>query len=163
MKPRFKLTLQPQLLMLQKTLLRLRGVEHSPPIVVCNNEHRFIVAEQARQIGLEDLSIILEPLGRNTAPAIAVAAIHALMKQQDPVLLVLSADHEITDENAFRDAVRQASVLAERGRLVTFGITAARGYYQADGHPTHDALPHDARSTKKVVQSSRRISEPREV
>ena len=117
--------------MLQKTLLRLRGVEHSPPIVVCNNEHRFIVAEQARQIGLEDLSIILEPLGRNTAPAIAVAAIHALMKQQDPVLLVLSADHEITDENAFRDAVRQASVLAERGRLVTFGIVptqAATGY-----------------------------------
>ena len=117
--------------MLQKTLLRLRGVEHSPPIVVCNNEHRFIVAEQARQIGLEDLSIILEPLGRNTAPAIAVAAIHALMKQQDPVLLVLSADHEITDENAFRDAVRKASVLAEKGRLVTFGIVptqAATGY-----------------------------------
>ena len=117
--------------MLQKTLLRLRGVEHSPPIVVCNNEHRFIVAEQARQIGLEDLSIILEPLGRNTAPAIAVAAIHALLKQQDPVLLVLSADHEITDENAFRDAVRQASALAEKGRLVTFGIVptqAATGY-----------------------------------
>jgi mannose-1-phosphate guanylyltransferase len=117
--------------MLQKTLMRLDGIEHSPPIVVCNNEHRFIVAEQARQIGIENLSIILEPLGRNTAPAIAVAAIHALMKQPNPLLLVLSADHEISDENAFCDAVAQGRTLAADGRLVTFGIVptqAATGY-----------------------------------
>jgi len=82
--------------MLQKTLLRLDGLAHAAPIIVCNDEHRFIVAEQARQIGLEALSIILEPFGRNTAPAIAVAAIHALAQEQDPLLLVLSADHEIT-------------------------------------------------------------------
>jgi len=108
--------------MLQKTLLRLEGLQHQTPILVCNHEHRFIVGEQARQIGIEEPAIILEPFGRNTAPAIAVAAIHALQKQNDPLLLVLSADHEITDEQAFRDAVMQAFALAEAGNLVTFGI-----------------------------------------
>ena len=117
--------------MLQKTLSRLDGLEHTAPIVVCNDEHRFIVAEQARQIDIEDLSIILEPFGKNTAPAIAVAAIHAAELADDPVLLVLSADHEITDEKAFCDAVRQAQPLAEAGKLVTFGIVptnSATGY-----------------------------------
>ena len=117
--------------MLQMTLSRLDGLEHTAPTVVCNNEHRFIVAEQARQIGIEDLSIILEPFGKNTAPAIAVAAIHAAGLAEDPVLLVLSADHEIADEKAFRDAVKQALPLAEAGKLVTFGIVptnAATGY-----------------------------------
>ena len=117
--------------MLQKTLSRLDGLEHTAPIVVCNDEHRFIVAEQARQIGIEDLSIILEPFGKNTAPAIAVAAIHAAELADDPVLLVLSADHEIADEKAFHDVVKQALPLAEAGKLVTFGIVpknAATGY-----------------------------------
>jgi mannose-1-phosphate guanylyltransferase len=117
--------------MLQKTLSRLDGLEHAAPTVVCNDEHRFIVAEQARLCGVEDLSIILEPFGRNTAPAIAVAAIHALQQAQDPILLVLTADHEIADENAFCSAVRQALPLAESGKLVTFGIVpahAATGY-----------------------------------
>ncbi len=117
--------------MLQKTLSRLDGLEHTAPIVVCNDEHRFIVAEQARQIGIEDLSIILEPFGKNTAPAIAVAAMHAAELADDPVLLVLSADHEISNEQAFRDAVSQAQPLAEAGKLVTFGIVpknAATGY-----------------------------------
>jgi mannose-1-phosphate guanylyltransferase len=117
--------------MLQKTLLRLEGLDHDAPVIVCNDEHRFIVAEQARQTGFEDLSIILEPFGRNTAPAIAVAALHALSLQQDPVLLVLSADHEIADEAAFCDSVSRAHRLAEAGKLVTFGIVptqAATGY-----------------------------------
>jgi mannose-1-phosphate guanylyltransferase/mannose-6-phosphate isomerase len=117
--------------MLQKTLSRLDGLKHAVPTIVCNNEHRFIVAEQARQAGVEDLSIILEPFGRNTAPAIAVAALHALQHAQDPVLLVLTADHEIADEKAFCAAVRQAQPLAEAGKLVTFGILpdhAATGY-----------------------------------
>jgi mannose-1-phosphate guanylyltransferase len=117
--------------MLQKTLSRLDGIDHAAPIIVSNNEHRFIVAEQARQIGLETLSIILEPFGRNTAPAIAVAALHALTQAEDPVLLVLSADHEITDEAAFCESVKQAQQLAEDGKLVTFGIVpthAATGY-----------------------------------
>ena len=117
--------------MLQKTLLRLDGLDHSAPIIVCNNEHRFIVAEQARQIGVETLSIILEPFGRNTAPAIAVAALHALTQAEDPLLLVLSADHEITDEAAFSESVKQAQQLAKAGKLITFGIVptqAATGY-----------------------------------
>jgi mannose-1-phosphate guanylyltransferase len=117
--------------MLQRTLLRLDGLQHQAPILVCNQEHRFIVGEQARQIGIDDPDIILEPFGRNTAPAIAVAAIHALQKQNDPVLLVLSADHEITDEQAFRDTVMQAFALADAGNLVTFGIvptTASTAY-----------------------------------
>ena len=117
--------------MLQRTLLRLDGLDTMHPIIVCNDEHRFIVAEQARQIGFEQLSIILEPMGRNTAPAIAVAALHALELAEDPVLLVLTADHEIPDQRAFRDVVKQALPLAERGRLVTFGIVpthAATGY-----------------------------------
>lgn len=117
--------------MLQKTLLRLGDIPHDAPIVVCNDEHRFIVAEQARQIGIEALSIILEPFGRNTAPAIAVAAIRALQQADNPVLLVLSADHEITDEPAFRTAVQQALPLAEADQLVTFGIVPdypATGY-----------------------------------
>ncbi len=111
--------------MLQMTLSRLDGLEHTAPTVVCNNEHRFIVAEQARQIGIEDLSIILEPFGKNTAPAIAVAAIHAAGLVDNPILLVLSADHEISNEKAFCDAVTQAQPLAEAGKLVTFGIVPA--------------------------------------
>ena len=117
--------------MLQKTLLRLGGLKHDAPIIVCNNEHRFIVAEQARQIDIEDLSIILEPFGKNTAPAIAVAALHATAQAEDPVLLVLSADHEIPDEGAFHNAVAQAQSLAQAGNLVAFGIVptqAATGY-----------------------------------
>ena len=112
--------------MLQQTLLRLDGLDHDAPIVVCNDEHRFIVAEQARQIGIEDLTIILEPLGRNTAPAIAVAALQALQQDADAVLLVLSADHEIPDREAFQRAVRQALPLAAAGKLVTFGIVPTR-------------------------------------
>jgi len=133
--------------MLQKTLSRLDGLEHAAPTVVCNNEHRFIVAEQARQSGIEDLSIILEPFGRNTAPAIAVAAIHALQHTPDPVLLVLTADHEIVDENAFCAAVRQAMPLAEAGKLVTFGIVpdrAATGYgYIKRGEPQGEGFVVD--------------------
>ncbi len=126
--------------MLQRTLQRLDGIETMPPIVVCNNEHRFIVAEQARQIGIEQLSIMLEPMGKNTAPAIAAAAIHALELATDPVMLVLTADHEIPDQQAFRDVVQQALPLAEQGNLVTFGIVpthAATGYgYIRRGSPS---------------------------
>ena len=117
--------------MLQRTLKRLEQLEHAAPIVVCNDEHRFIVAEQARQIGVEDLSIILEPFGKNTAPAIAVAAVHAVQNNENPLLLVLTADHEIPDQQAFTDVVNQALPLARTGKLVTFGIVptyAATGY-----------------------------------
>jgi mannose-1-phosphate guanylyltransferase / mannose-6-phosphate isomerase len=117
--------------MLQETALRLEGLEASAPVVVCNEAHRFLVAEQLRQIGIEPRATVLEPVGRNTAPAIALAALAALAPAQadssgaqseDPVLLVLPADHVIRDVRAFQSAVGAALGAAERGRLVTFGI-----------------------------------------
>lgn len=105
--------------MLQETLLRLEGVDIAAPIVVCNEAHRFLVAEQLRQIGCQPRAILLEPEGRNTAPAIALAALHA---DPEALLLVLPADHVIRDREAFAQAIRVAIPAAEAGRLVTFGI-----------------------------------------
>jgi mannose-1-phosphate guanylyltransferase / mannose-6-phosphate isomerase len=107
--------------MLQETLTRLSSwAEVGDPIVVCGNDHRFLVAEQLRQVNLTPQSIVLEPIARNTAPAIAAAAIS--LKDKDVLMLVLPADHVITDVAAFEAAVRRASVAAEQGKLVTFGI-----------------------------------------
>ena len=115
--------------MLQETVLRLAGLEASAPLVVCNEAHRFLVAEQLRQLSVAPLATILEPVGRNTAPAIALAA-HAALKAgaagdaADPVLLVLPADHVIRDAPAFRQAVQAAFAAAQAGQLATFGIVA---------------------------------------
>ena len=114
---------QDQGTMFQRTLARLQGVEHSPAIIVSNEQHRFIVAEQLRVAKMTNCRIILEPLARNTAPAIALAALEATANGSDPILLVQAADHHIHNEKAFRDAVSQAQVYAEKGYLVTFGIT----------------------------------------
>lgn len=108
--------------MLQQTIGRLDGVEHNPAMLICNEEHRFIAAEQLRQLDIEHSGIFLEPVGRNTAPAIALAAFKALENNQDPMLLVLAADHVIEDQQAFHRAVIEATELAEHGKLVTFGI-----------------------------------------
>lgn len=108
--------------MLQDTLLRLEGLAHQDPLLICNQEHRFIVAEQLRQQGLQHGGIILEPVGRNTAPAIALAALQAIKAGQDPLLLVLAADHVIQQSLAFTQAVEAAIPSAEQGMLVTFGI-----------------------------------------
>ncbi|WP_249582794.1 mannose-1-phosphate guanylyltransferase/mannose-6-phosphate isomerase [Pseudomonas viridiflava] len=113
---------QDQGTMFQRTLARLQGLEHSPAVVVSNENHRFIVAEQLRVAKMSGRRVILEPLARNTAPAIALAALEASSDGTDPVLLVLAADHHIHDEDAFRQAVRVAQAHAEAGRLVTFGI-----------------------------------------
>jgi len=117
--------------MLQQTLLRLKGLAHQAPLLICNEDHRFIAAEQVRQLGVAGASILLEPVGRNTAPAIALAALQAIATNPDAVLLVLAADHVIEDEAAFRAAVQQAQPLAASGKLVTFGIvpTAAETGY----------------------------------
>lgn len=107
--------------MLQETVLRLQGLEGlQPPLGVCNEDHRFMMAEQLRQIGQQAEAIILEPVGRNTAPAVALAALTA--KSQHDVLLVLPADHTIGDIVTFQTAVNQARLLAEKDHLVTFGI-----------------------------------------
>jgi|TARA_B110000259_G_scaffold72302_1_gene85077 mannose-1-phosphate guanylyltransferase len=106
--------------MLQATVKRLSGLNVKSSVTICNEEHRFFVAEQLREIDALD-SIILEPVGRNTAPAIALAA---LTSNEDDLLLVLAADHVIQDQAAFTKAVADAVPLAEAGKLVTFGIVA---------------------------------------
>ncbi|MCS4307956.1 mannose-1-phosphate guanylyltransferase [Rheinheimera pacifica] len=112
--------------MLQQTVLRLKGLEHGAPLFICNEDHRFIAAEQVRQLGLKKADIMLEPVGRNTAPAIALAAMRARQQNNaDTVLLVLAADHVITDTKAFQQATEQALPLAQDGKLVTFGIVPA--------------------------------------
>ncbi|MCT0210363.1 MAG: mannose-1-phosphate guanylyltransferase/mannose-6-phosphate isomerase [Cyanobium sp.] len=109
--------------LLQQTQQRLEGLPQlSPPLLVCNEDHRFIVAEQMRQIGVDPAAILLEPVGRNTAPAIAVAALQATARGEDPLLLVLAADHVIRDGAAFRAAITAGRPAAAAGRLVTFGI-----------------------------------------
>lgn len=120
--PKQFLSLNSRLTMLQETLRRLEHLEHSPALIICNEAHRFIVAEQMRKEGLKHSGILLEPVGRNTAPAVALAALKALMSGEDPILLVLAADHEIQDEERFTQAVKEASIFAEEGKLVTFGI-----------------------------------------
>ena len=108
--------------MLQDTVMRLDGIRAQDPIFICNEDHRFLVAEQLRQKGISHSGILLEPIGRNTAPAIALAALHATKNEEDPLLLVLAADHLIKDQAAFHTAIKKAEVLANQGNLVTFGI-----------------------------------------
>jgi len=110
--------------MLQDTLSRLDGLDISAPMLICNEQHRFLAAEQLRQINKLANNIILEPIGRNTAPAIALAALSATAKDENPLLLVLAADHVIENIQAFHQAVEAATPLAEQGKLVTFGIVA---------------------------------------
>lgn len=129
--PKQFLSLNSSLTMLQETLRRLEPLEHSPALIICNEAHRFIVAEQLRKEGLKHSGILLEPVGRNTAPAVALAALKAMMSGDDPILLVLAADHDILDKEHFTQAVIDASVFAAEGKLVTFGIvptTPETGY-----------------------------------
>lgn len=129
--------------MLQQTLSRLDGLACSSPILICNTEHRFIVSEQMRQLAVTDATVILEPFGRNTAPAIALAAFEATAHHEDPVLLVLSADHAINDSAAFHQAIKAGQQLAMQDRLVTFGVVpsyAETGYgYVKKGNALPDA------------------------
>jgi mannose-1-phosphate guanylyltransferase len=109
--------------LLQQTQQRLEGLQGlASPLLICNEDHRFVVAEQMRQIGVSPAAILLEPLGRNTAPAVAVAALQATAGGQDPLLLVLAADHVIRDAAQFRATVEVGVPAAQAGQLVTFGI-----------------------------------------
>jgi len=120
--PKQFLKLDAELTMLQATVKRLQGLNAEAALVICNEDHRFVAAEQLRQINQLDNNIILEPAGRNTAPAIALAALTAIKKGQDPLLLVLAADHVIADVDAFQQAVVAATEFANADQLVTFGI-----------------------------------------
>lgn len=123
--PKQFLSLTSDLTMLQDTIKRLEGVETEAPILICNDAHRFLVAEQLRQQDINHGGILLEPMGRNTAPAIALAALHATLNGEDPVLLVLAADHLIKDNKQFHKSIGHAQTLAEKGKLVTFGVVPA--------------------------------------
>lgn len=120
--------------MVQETALRVTQFEK--PIAVCNESHRFIIAEQLREVGQDAEAIIIEPIARNTAPAIALAAFSAIEKDKEAVLVVLPADHVIEDEKQFNASIEQAIVSAKTGALVTFGIIPTKpetgyGYIQA--------------------------------
>ena len=134
--------------MLQQTMLRLDGLDTTPkPLVVCNEDHRFLVAEQLRSLG-QSAQIILEPAARNTAPAIALAALKALEQDKNPALLVLPADHDIQLTEQFHQAVEQGLPLALDGKLVTFGIVPDKpetgyGYIQQGGKIGEQAFSID--------------------
>jgi mannose-1-phosphate guanylyltransferase/mannose-6-phosphate isomerase len=134
--------------LLQKTVLRadqLLGV--SSPILISNEEHRFLLAEQLREINVKPNAILLEPLGRNTAPAVTVAALHATSAGADPLLLVLPSDHLLSPQALFQEAVETAMPAALEGGLITFGVTPTRpetgyGYIRAGGvRPDGSARP----------------------
>ncbi len=142
MRPKQFLGVTDEQTLFQLTLQRLRGLPGlQAPLIVSNQEHRFLVAEQCRETGMATDAILLEPFGRNTAPAIAVAALHARKSGADPVLLVLPSDHIFAKPEAFRESVLLAAQAAEEGKLVTFGIVPTQpetgfGYIRA-GEKTH--------------------------
>ena len=124
-----------------------------PSLIICNEEHRFIAAEQARASNIQHSGILLEPVGRNTAPAIALAALQALghsnssqQHKSDPILLVLAADHHIAKTAEFQQTVARGVEYAKQGKLVTFGITpnvpeTGYGYINKESHSPIMLLP----------------------
>lgn len=181
-KPKQFLSLVSERTLFQETLLRLHGIDDlADPIVVCNEAHRFLVAEQLREIGVSAHAIVLEPEGRNTAPAIGVAAAiaiagaeasrdakpHKVAPDADPVLLVLPADHVIADREAFQAAVGQAVASARSGKLATFGVVPTRpdtgyGYIEkgeasAQGFAVQRFVEKPDQSTADDYQASSRF------
>ncbi len=124
--PKQLLPLASEQTMLQDTLSRTSDLDTAPPVVVCNEAHRFMVAEQLRQIDCEPGALILEPAGRNTAPAVALAALHLQATEPEALMLVLPADHLVQRVDAFAKAVAQALPLARAGKLMTFGVVPTR-------------------------------------
>ncbi len=150
--------------MVQETILRLQGLKGlQAPLGVCNENHRFMMAEQLREVGSQPSAIILEPVGKNTAPAVALAALTA--QSADDVLLVLPADHVITNVPAFQTAVKKANSLADQGYLVTFGVVPGEpetgyGYIKAGDFLNEDSFKvaafvekPDLDTAKKYVES----------
>jgi mannose-1-phosphate guanylyltransferase/mannose-6-phosphate isomerase len=141
--PKQLLPLLSEQTLFQETVSRVVNMpEAAPPLVICNEEHRFMIAEQLRELQVQPSAIFLEPVGRNTAPAVAIAALDVIRREPDGLMLVLPADHLIRDQAAFHHAVTQAARLAEKGLLVTFGIAVKSpetGYgYIRKGEPSSD-------------------------
>ena len=151
--------------MLQATVLRARaltGVSVAAPLLICNQEHRFLVREQCMVIGVEPAAIYLEPAGRNTAPAIALAALHLAATNPDALMLVMPADHFIRDQSAFATAVAAAGQAAARGSLVTFGIKpsyAETGYGYIRAGEVLNGLPQVAAVAEFVEKPPRERAE----
>ena len=124
--------------LLQNTMERINPLSNLlNPILICNEEHRFIVAEQMREIDITPLSIMLEPFGRNTAPAITLSAMKALENNNDPILLILSSDHEIRNNDKFLKVLKKGLEYAESGEIITFGVIPTNpetgyGYIKAE-------------------------------
>ncbi len=137
--PKQLLALAGESTLIQDTALRASGGNFAAPLIVCNQEHRFLIAEQMRAAGISPLGILLEPVGRNTAPAAAIAALTIAERDPDGILLLLPADHVVTNRPAFADAVGHAARAAQDNHLVTFGIEPSRpetGYgYVRRGKP----------------------------
>ncbi len=144
--------------LIQSTLQRLKALEDTTaPIILCNDEHRFIVAEQLREIQVEPAVIALEPVGRNTAPALTVAALMAIERNSDPTLLVLPADHFIRDPEGFAVTVRRGAKLAQQGHMVTFGIEpqapeTGYGYLRKGARLSEDSSPPPAWRVDRFVE-----------
>ena len=132
----------------QKAALRLPR-DASNPLIICNEEHRFIVAEQLREINVDSSGIILEPIGKNTAPAIALAALRELNHGNDPYLLILSADHIVQKVDAFHQAATTALAIAKQGKIVTFGIQPDR---PETGYGYIKTSLHNAQKVEKFVE-----------
>lgn len=153
--PKQLLSLTSELSLLQETVLRVAQFpEISAPLLVCNHEHRFLIAEQLRMIGVRPRAILLEPIGRNTAAAAAAAALAIVAEDPDAILLVLPSDHVIKNHQALLDAVLSASIAATAGYIVTFGVTPdvpATGYGYIQGG---DLLPgmDDCRRINRFVE-----------
>ena len=128
--------------MLQDTVARLHGTNAERPVFICNESHRFLVAEQLRKKQVEHSGILLEPVGRNTAPAIALAALHSTKNGEDPVLLILAADHLIKNIEAFHSAIKHAEKLANEGKLVTFGIVPTQAHTGYGYIKSGEAIPN---------------------
>lgn len=142
--------------LVQQTALRLRNIpDTTAPIVVTNNEQRFLVAEQLRQVDITPSSIVLEPVGRNTAPAIAIAALLAMHDSPEALLLVLPSDHVILNEPAFITAAREAAAIAADKHLVTFGITPTQAH-TGFGYIRRGPLLADGGQAFKVDAPTRR-------
>ena len=137
--------------LMQKTIKRIANLDYlDDPVLICNNDHRFIVKEQLDEIQVRAKTIFLEPCQRNTAPAIAIAALYAKANNEDPHLLVLASDHEIKDSVKFLNTIKNGLTHSESGILVTFGITPTSpetgfGYIEADEY-----LDQDSKNGSKI-------------
>ncbi|CAD5107311.1 mannose-1-phosphate guanylyltransferase/mannose-6-phosphate isomerase [Zestomonas carbonaria] len=162
--PKQFLALTGQRTLFQQTLMRLDAEGMGAPIVVCNEEHRFIVSEQLAGIGCSAQAVLLEPFGRNTAPAIAMVAMKLVAEGRDELLLVLPADHVVEDQKALQRALALATIAAEQGAMVLFGVPASKpetGFGYIKSRPARDDLPPGVLAVERFVEkpSSAKASE----